>query len=113
MAPESCAVPMRSEEVTTTSRHAHREQIISGRATTQREQILECLRNSAVPLTRRQISELTRLPINVVTARANVLIASGLARVAHEDEDQVTGSRAQFLEAVTPQPKQRQFSWFT
>jgi hypothetical protein len=102
---------MRSEGVTTTSRHAHRKQIISGRAASQRERILECLRNSAVPLTRRQIAELTRIPINAVCGRVNVLVASGLARVAYEDEDQVTGTRAQFLEAVWPKPAQRRFEW--
>jgi hypothetical protein len=98
-------------DVALTSRRAHRDQVVSGRAQTQRERILDCIRASAVPLTRRQISELTRIPINAVCGRVNVLVASGLARVAYEDEDQVTGTRAQFLEAVWPKPAQRRFEW--
>jgi hypothetical protein len=94
-----------------TSTAAHQEQIISGRAETQRARILECLRASAVPLTRRQISELTRMPINAVCGRAATLIASNLVRVAFEDQDMGTQTRAQFLEAVTPAPVQRSFPW--
>ena len=94
-----------------TSRHAYAEQVVSGRATTQRERILECLKASAVPLTRRQLSELTRIPLNAVCGRVNVLVTDGLARVAFEDEDQVTHTRAQFLEAVVPGPAQRRFQW--
>ena len=97
--------------VSLTSTHAHREQIVSGRAQSQRERILECLKNSAVPLTRRQISELTRIPINAVCGRVNTLVASELVRVAYEDEDQGTGTSAQFLEPVRPQPVQRSFAW--
>jgi predicted ArsR family transcriptional regulator len=97
--------------VSLTSLHAHQEQVVSGRAQSQRERILECLKNSAVPLTRRQISELTRIPINAVCGRVNTLVASGIVRVAYEDEDQGTGTRAQFLEAVTPAPMQRSFAW--
>jgi predicted ArsR family transcriptional regulator len=97
--------------VSLTSLHAHREQIVSGRGQSQRERILECLKASAVPLTRRQISELTRIPINAVCGRVNTLVASELVRVAYEDEDQGTGTSAQFLEPVRPQPVQRRFEW--
>jgi predicted ArsR family transcriptional regulator len=97
--------------VSSTSLHAHQEQIVSGRAQSQRERILECLKNSAVPLTRRQISEVTRIPINAVCGRVNTLVASELVRVAYEDEDQGTGTSAQFLEPVRPQPIQRSFAW--
>ena len=97
--------------VSLTSLHAHRDQIVSGRAQSQRERILDCLKNSAVPLTRRQISELTRIPINAVCGRVNTLVASNLVRIAYEDEDSGTGSRAQFLEPVRPQPVQRRFEW--
>lgn len=97
--------------VSLTSAHAHREQILSGRSATQRGRILDCLRNSAVPLTRRQISELTRIPINAVCGRVNTLVASGLVRVVYEDEDQGTATRAQFLEPVWPMPVQRKFAW--
>jgi len=97
--------------VSLTSTHAHREQIVSGRAQSQRERILECLKNSAVPLTRRQISELTRIPINAVCGRVDTLLVSELVCIAYEDEDQGTGTSAQFLEPVRPQPVQRRFEW--
>jgi predicted ArsR family transcriptional regulator len=97
--------------VSLTSLHAHQEQIVSGRAQSQRERILECLKASAVPLTRRQISELTRIPINAVCGRVNTLLASDLVRIAYEDEDQGTGTSAQFLEPVRSQPLQRSFLW--
>jgi len=97
--------------VSLTSLHAHRDQIVSGRAQTQRERILECLKNSAVPLTRRQISELTHIPINAVCGRVSTLLVSDLVCIAYEDEDQGSGTRAQFLEPVRPQPMQRSFAW--
>lgn len=97
--------------VSLTSLHAHTEQIVSGRAQSQRERILDCLKNSTVPLTRRQLSELTRIPINAVCGRVSTLLASDLVRIAYEDEDQGTGTSAQFLEPVRPQPVQRSFPW--
>jgi hypothetical protein len=39
------------------------------------------------------------------------LLGAGLLRIADEDEDQGTATRAQFLEPVTPAPVQRRFEW--
>ena len=97
--------------VSLTSLHAHQEQVVSGRAQTQTEKILDCLL-SVDALTRRQISELSRLPINVVCARVDVLIKSGRAHVAYEDKDPGSlASSSQFIEATMPQPVQRSFAW--
>ena len=114
--------------VSLTSTHAHREQIVSGRAQSQRERILECLKDSAVPLTRRQVSELTRIPINAVTGRVNPIVECkvrrdgltteigpyrkryrALVRVAYEDIDIRTP--AEFLEVIALAPVQRSFAW--
>ena len=94
-----------------TSSDAFREQIASGRAQTQRVRILECFRKSAVPLTRRQAAQLTGIPINAVTGRVATLMESGMLRKAYEDKDQGTGTRAEFLEPVTPAPVQRRFEF--
>ena len=96
-----------------TSLEAHTEQIISGRARTQRERILECLRQSRGPLTRRMISELTRIPINAVTGRVNAMLPAdgkiGLVRVAYEEVDPGTARVSEWIELVTPEPVQREF----
>ncbi len=41
----------------------------------------------------------------------NELIESGLVRKAYEDKDAGTGTRAEFLEAVTLAPVQRRFEF--
>ena len=94
-----------------TSRRAYREHVVSGRATSQRAQIIECVRAHGVPVTRRQIAELTRIPINAVTPAVLSLLRAGFLRVAFEDVDQGSQAKAQFVEAVMPAPAQRDFRW--
>lgn len=89
-----------------TSKQAFREHVAEGGARTQREIILECIRDSAVPVNRRQIGELTGIPINAVTGRVNELMdknADGWApvKIAHEGRDPVTGRPCEFLTAAT------------
>lgn len=91
-----------------TSADALDQHLRSGRGKTQRERIYECLMHSAVPLTRRQVSQLTG---NAVTGRVAELLEDKRVRVSHEDKDGGTGVRAQFLEPVRPQPIQRKLEW--
>jgi hypothetical protein len=99
-------------EFTYTSLVGYREHVISGKATSQRNRILGCLFESDTPLDRRQLSVLTRIPINAVCGRVNTLIKSGLVRVAYEAADPATGRLAQFLEPTWPQPMQKSFEEF-
>src|SRR3972149_8289697 len=82
----------------------HREHILSGKATSQRNRILACLFESAVPLCRRQIMKLTGIEINAVCGRVNTLIKSELLRVAYEAVDPATGRLPQRT-LTTPPPR--------
>lgn len=91
----------------------HREHILSGRAGTQRDRILACLFESAVPLTRLQISHLTGIRLSSVCGRVKPLLdpERPLLRIAHEAPDPTTGRLAEFIEPVWPMPVQREFRW--
>ena len=97
---------------TYTSLVGYREHVISGKATSQRNRILGCLFESDTPLDRRQLSVLTRIPINAVCGRVNTLIKSELVHVAYEAVDPATGHIAQFIEPTWPQLKQKSFEEF-
>ena len=99
--------------VKTTSIRAYMKSAVDGKLKPQRLRIYDCLMDSAVPLTRRQISKLTGIEINAVTGRVNSMISSErpLIKVAYIGNDPATGNRAEFLEPVWPQPKQREFKW--
>jgi hypothetical protein len=99
-------------EFTYTSLVGHREHILSGKATSQRNRILACLFESAVPLCRRQIAKLAHIEINAVCGRVNALIKSELVHVAYEAVDPATGHIAQFIEPTWPQPIQKSFEEF-
>jgi hypothetical protein len=88
-----------------TSRSAYQEHVVSGKAVTQRERILECLRDAATPLNRRQIHKLTGIPINAVAGRVNALMEEkagnhALVRKVYDGRDPVTGAPCEYLEAV-------------
>ena len=93
--------------ITYTSLVGYREHVLSGKATSQRNQILICLFESAVPLTRFQISQITRIRLSSVCGRVNVLLKSDLIHVAYEATDPNTGKLAEYLEPVWPQLKQK------
>ena len=99
-------------EFTYTSLVGYREHMLSGKMTSQRNRILACLFESAVPLCRRQIAKLTNIEINAVCGRVNTLIKSELVRVVYEAPDPITGKLAQFLEPTWPQPIQKSFEEF-
>jgi len=94
-----------------TSTVAYREAILSGGKRTQRDRIVETLKASGVPLTRRQISGITRISINATCSAVFSLLRDGLLCVAYEDEDLGTRTKAQFLEVTSPAPVQRIFAW--
>src|SRR3970040_1696574 len=99
-------------EFTYTSLVGYREHVLSGKATAQRNQILSCLFESAVPLCRRQIAKLTNIEINAVCGRVNTLIKSELVRVTYEAVDPMTNRLAEFIEPTWPQLKQKSFEHF-
>ena len=109
----------RALSVKNTSRRAHHEHVLDGKATTELARILACIRDSAVELNRRQISELTGIPINAVTGRVNSVLEDkdlrdglmkadretgkrkpALIRVAYELVDPVTHRSVEYLELL-------------
>jgi hypothetical protein len=89
-----------------TSKQAFREHVEERKARTQREIILECIRDSSVPINRNQICKLTGIRINAVTGRVNELLqknADGWApvRVAYEGRDPKSNRPCEYLEATT------------
>jgi predicted transcriptional regulator len=96
-----------SDKVKSTSRQAYRDHVISGRALSQREKILNFLERHQLPRNRREISHILGIPINAVTGRVNALIENGDLRVAYVDEDPVTGKRVEYIELMPSGPKQK------
>lgn len=88
---------------TTTSREAYHDHVISGRATTQREQLLDLLQRSALPLTRYQLHLLTGIRLTSVCGRINALMDAGQVVVDRVDLDPQTGKRAEYLQAAEPE----------
>ena len=96
---------------TYTSLVGYREHVLSGKADSQRNCILACLFESAVPLTRLQIAKVSGIRLTSVCGRVNTLVKSKLVQVAHEAKDPGTGKLAEFLEPVWPQPMQRELEF--
>ena len=86
----------------------YRKHVLSGKATSQRNRILICLFESAVPLTRFQISKITHIRLSSVCGRVNVLLKSDLIHIAYEAKDPNTAKLAEYLEPVWPQLKQKE-----
>lgn len=99
--------------VTYTSLVGYREHLLSGKVASQQDRILACLFESAVPLTRLQISRLTGIRLSSVCGRVKPLLdpERPLLRINHEAADPSTGRLAQFLEPIWPMPVQREFRW--
>ena len=93
---------------TYTSRAAYREHILDGGATTQRARIMECILLNN-PITRLQISKLTGITINAVTARMASLMDSERPQVVKDSEapDPESGYKAEFLKPVELKPVQQ------
>jgi len=81
-----------------TSRDAHKEHVISGKAQSQRNKILEFMRRHQQPRNRREIALLTGFPINVVTGRVNTLIKSGELVEEYFCVDPITNHRVWYVE---------------
>ena len=91
---------------TYTSLSSYRHHVLNGKATSQRNQILDCLFESTVPLSRRQIKELTGLEINAVCGRVNALLKSDLIHVVCESIDSGTD---RMVEMLGPQAQRELF----
>jgi hypothetical protein len=106
---------MSRTQMTYPSLVGYREHVLSGKATSQCDRILACFFESAVPLTRLQVSQLTRIRLSSVCGRVNTLLypkkGDPLLRVTHEAIDPSTGRLAAFLEPVWPMPVQAVFRW--
>ncbi len=92
--------------VTYSSLVGYRTHVLSGKATSQRNQILICLFESAVPLSRRQIHVITRIEMGSVTGRVRALLDSDLITVAFERKNN-RGQPIEYLEPVWPQLQQK------
>ena len=90
---------------TYTSLSSYGQHVLNGKATSQRNRILDCLFESGVPLSRRQIKELTGLEINAVCGRVNALLKSDLIHVVCESIDPGTD---RMVELLWPQLKQKE-----
>lgn len=58
---------------------------------------MEAVKKSEEFLPRRRIARITKLPINVVTARVNELLKEGMLEVVGKDWDDETGRRVELL----------------
>ena len=83
----------------------------AGKPPAQRRRILAELYRQGMPLNRRMIGELTRLPINVVCWRVNGMIKSGILKVVDEVKDPVTKQDAERLFPTTGEVRQMEFSF--
>ena len=90
---------------TYTSLSSYQQHVLNGKATSQRNRILDCLFESSAPLSRRQIKELTGLEINAVCGRVNALLKSDLIHVVCESIDPGTD---RMVEMLGPQLKQKE-----
>ena len=90
--------------VKSTSRSSYYQHVIEGKAKTQRERILDCLKDSK-PLTRLQISDITGIRLTSVCGRVNALIENGQVNVDHEGIDPATNRPAEYLSAEIVQQK--------
>ena len=91
--------------VAQTSRGAYYEHVLNGGARTQRERIMALWDFMQIPLNRRQISELTHIPINAVCGRVGALLEADALVVSHTDLDPETNKRVEYLE---PAPQELQ-----
>jgi chromosome segregation and condensation protein ScpB len=108
---------------TLTSLTSYREAVLNGKLSGQRARIMACLFDSAVPLSRQQITQVTGIPINAVCGRVNELLGRvkdipeekqiKLIRVAYEEKHPISGGTREYLEPIWPQhllrPKQTAF----
>lgn len=83
----------------------------AGKPVAQRRRILELFESPGrdVPLNRRMISELTRIPINVVCWRVKGMLESDLLWVVCEDRDLTTGQDSEFLFPTSGKVRQMEF----
>ena len=97
---------------TLTSLTSYREAVLSGATGSQRGKILACLFDSAVPLSRQQITQVTGIPLNAVCGRVNQLLGrekvpekqrEPLIKVAYEEKHPVSGGVREYLEPIWPQ----------
>lgn len=98
--------------VNPTSIQAYYDQVVEGRATTQRQAIYECLLWAAQPLTRLQIAERTGIRLSSVCGRVNAMLDGDrpLLMVSHIDVDPWTGKRAEYLMPILPKAKQMELT---
>lgn len=94
--------------ITETSRRAYRQQVLDGKATTQRSRILALFDTYPMALNRRQMCQFTGIPINAVTGRVKAMLDSGLMYVAYYDIDPVTDKRVEYLRPAPREPEQGQ-----
>lgn len=70
------------------------ETICEGKINKRQKQIIECFKKSSSifvnELNNRQISVLTGLPINIITARVNELVKAGILSEIKKDRDPAT-----------------------
>ena len=90
----------------------YEQAVISGLTSELQRQVMRCLFEADVPMTRRMIEVRTGIRISTITPAVWTLIQSGLIHVAYEGKDPHSGYLADFLEPAWPQPQQRSFDGF-
>ena len=90
---------------TSTSRQSYYKHVVTGKARSQRQCILDFLEQHHIPANRRQISVMTGIAINAVCGRVNALIENGDVVVAYVAEDPITEKRVEWLEIPPKQLK--------
>jgi predicted HTH transcriptional regulator len=83
-----------------TSREAYRDLLQSGIIASQQERALQCIRAHG-PLTRRELSLITKIEISALCRNIANLIQEGKVRVAFEGPCPITSRRSKHYIAVT------------
>jgi len=87
---------------TSTSREAYMRRVLNGSARRVDDRVFKALIDQQVPMTRRQISVASGVPINAVPAAVLKLKEAGVVKTSHYDKDPGTGFRAEYLRASIP-----------
>lgn len=89
--------------VTQSSITAYNQGVRSGKIPSQRQRILELLKQSGQPMSRRMISKVLNIEPGAVAGRVNALMESDLIVESHFADCPHTGKRVQFVQIAWPQ----------
>lgn len=88
-----------------TSREAYDELVSNGKESSQRARILHYLLRRTKPVTRLQISEDIKIPINAISGRVNAMVEDGIIMEREAITCPISGRTVMGVEAMVPAPQ--------